>query len=248
MAEFPAFPLWTDAYLGDTTHLTTIEHGAYLLLLIAMWRTPDGTLPDDDAMLARYTKMRGTNWASIAPIIRPFLTKLENGRLTQNRLLDEREFQILRSGKQSKKAKSRWLKNKKTTDAAGYATALPRDMPDACRDDAPLPSPSPSKDSDSSESDIPSNARELVNGHAFDAWYDLFPNKIGKAAAKKAWPAALKRAESFDALVGGLNRYIATKPRDRAWCNPATWLNQDRWLDEPAGSSDGAEFTGMFAK
>ena len=53
MAQFPVLPLWTDAYLGDTTHLTTIEHGAYMLLLMVSWRSPDCRLPDDDAMLAR---------------------------------------------------------------------------------------------------------------------------------------------------------------------------------------------------
>lgn len=31
-----------------------------------------------------------------------------------------------------------------------------------------------------------------------------------------------------------MQRYIATKPPDRNWCNPATWLNQERWRDEPA--------------
>jgi hypothetical protein len=41
MAEFPALPLWTDAYLGDTRHLSQSEHGAYLLLLITAWRTPN---------------------------------------------------------------------------------------------------------------------------------------------------------------------------------------------------------------
>ena len=43
MAEAPIMPFATDAYIGDTTHLTTIEHGAYLLLLFAMWRTAGGS-------------------------------------------------------------------------------------------------------------------------------------------------------------------------------------------------------------
>jgi uncharacterized protein YdaU (DUF1376 family) len=80
MAEFPAFPLWTDAYLGDTIHLTTIEHGAYLLLLMAMWRN-DGKLPDDDRMLARYARMTQGQWGRVSVTIRAFF-KAYNGTLT----------------------------------------------------------------------------------------------------------------------------------------------------------------------
>ena len=61
VAEFPAFPLWTDAYLADTTELTTQEHGAYFLLLIAMWRA-GGYVPDDDAKLARFTRLTIRQW------------------------------------------------------------------------------------------------------------------------------------------------------------------------------------------
>ena len=67
MAEYPAFPLFTDAYLGDTTHLTTLEHGAYMLLLMTAWRSPTADLPDDDKMLARYAKMNMANWHNTRP-------------------------------------------------------------------------------------------------------------------------------------------------------------------------------------
>ena len=53
MAEFPALALWTDAYLADTRHLSTLEHGAYLLLMMEAWRRPHCDLPDDDRVLAR---------------------------------------------------------------------------------------------------------------------------------------------------------------------------------------------------
>jgi len=52
MSKAPAMPMMIDAYIGDTTHLTTEEHGAYLLLLFAMWRR-DGSVPDNDKDIAR---------------------------------------------------------------------------------------------------------------------------------------------------------------------------------------------------
>jgi len=89
MAEFPALPLWTDAYLGDTTHLTTIEHGAYLLLLMTAWRTRNCTLPDDDRLLARYVRCGPQQWRRLRVILEPFFD-IENGVWSQRRLTDER--------------------------------------------------------------------------------------------------------------------------------------------------------------
>lgn len=88
MAEFPYLPLFTDAYLGDTIHLTTIEHGAYLLLLMTAWRSKGCVLPDDDARLARYARLTPRQWARIRPTLAEFFT-IENGIWSNGRLLDE---------------------------------------------------------------------------------------------------------------------------------------------------------------
>jgi len=88
MAEFPKFPLWTDAYLADTTHLTTIQHGALLLLLITAWRSKTYDLPDDDKQLARFAKMTTQQWVRIKSVIAPFWN-VEKGRWSNNRMLDE---------------------------------------------------------------------------------------------------------------------------------------------------------------
>lgn len=104
MAEFPAMPLWTDAYLGDTRHLSTFEHGAYLLLLIVAWRSPDGALPDDDRLLARYAGCTRGQWAKIGPTIRAFFN-VENGQLLQSRLIDERK--VVKSRRESQIANGR---------------------------------------------------------------------------------------------------------------------------------------------
>jgi hypothetical protein len=46
--------------------------------------------------------------------------------------------------------------------------------------------------------------------------------------------AFAKVAGEVDAIVEGLHRYISAKPPDRSWLNPATFLNQRRWEDQPA--------------
>jgi hypothetical protein len=49
-------------------------------------------------------------------------------------------------------------------------------------------------------------------------------------------------------LLAALRRYVDTKPPDRHWCNPATWLNQGRWDDEPAPSPRGRGIVGALQK
>lgn len=66
----------------------------------------------------------------------------------------------------------------------------------------------------------------------FDEWWKSYPHKIGKGAADKAYHKALKKAQAHE-LLDGIEKYKKSKPPDRAWCNPATWLNQERWKDEP---------------
>ena len=133
MAEFPALPLWTDALLGDTTHLNTLEFGAYMKLLIASWRTPKCDLPFDDKLIARYAGLSPAQWKGMRSIILQFFTKkwrFGEWRLHQKRLRKERKYVLQRSIVQSKRAKARWLKNNKTRNAEA--------MPETCH---PTPTP-----------------------------------------------------------------------------------------------------------
>lgn len=66
----------------------------------------------------------------------------------------------------------------------------------------------------------------------FEKFWAVFPSKVGKLAAKSAFAKARRRVD-FETIMAAVERY-ARKTDDRPWCNPATWLNQGRWEDEPA--------------
>ena len=50
-------PLHIAEFIADTTHLTAAQGWAYINMLCAMWRSDDGTLPNDAATLARVGKV-----------------------------------------------------------------------------------------------------------------------------------------------------------------------------------------------
>ena len=85
MAEFPSMPLWTDAFIADTTHLNSAETGAYMMLLICMWRS-GGYIPTEDKKLSRFARCTPAQWKRIKPIIMEFLIIDERG-ITQKNLL-----------------------------------------------------------------------------------------------------------------------------------------------------------------
>lgn len=134
MADYPALPLWTDAYLADTRHLTTEQHGAYLLILMEMWRRPDCALPLDHAFLIRVTGVSSRKWPLVWRALSPLFQKGKT-KFQQKRLTKERNFVEEKSNKNSRAARARWLKSKEKPDANA--------MPNACQTDAPTPTPTP---------------------------------------------------------------------------------------------------------
>lgn len=118
MAEFPGFTIWTDAYLADTGHLSMAEHGGYLKLLIAMWRS-GGYLPNDDRKLARFASATEKDWLKVKPALMEFFTEVD-GQITQGRLLDELEKARTRSFKASQNARSKYRKSLDTTPAPAH--------------------------------------------------------------------------------------------------------------------------------
>lgn len=66
----PWMPLYVGDYLGDTGHLTTAQHGAYLLLMMHYWRK--GELPDDDRQLAKITKLPLRTWRDYRATLQDF--------------------------------------------------------------------------------------------------------------------------------------------------------------------------------
>jgi hypothetical protein len=70
----------------------------------------------------------------------------------------------------------------------------------------------------------------------FDQFWEVYPNKVGEPAARKAFSKAASRATVAE-IIRGASEYAA-KSDDRQWCNPAKWLSEDRWKDQPAKPPD----------
>ena len=70
----------------------------------------------------------------------------------------------------------------------------------------------------------------------FDRFWEAYPRKVGKEAARKAF-------ERVEVPVGVLVDAISVQRKSAQWQkeggryipNPANWLNQRRWEDQPPG-------------
>lgn len=123
MADFPALPLWTDAFLADTNNLSTEETGAYLLLLMSAWRTSTCTLPDNDIQLARMARVGRKKWARIRPVMMQFFD-VSDGVWYQKRLLKERDRVAKKRNKCVDAANRRWNRSNVPFASAGKAKTV----------------------------------------------------------------------------------------------------------------------------
>ncbi len=68
---------------------------------------------------------------------------------------------------------------------------------------------------------------------SFDAWWEVYPRKVGKRTARAAYDRARRRATT-EMILDGAVRYRDDPNREKPYtAHPTTWLNRDGWQDEP---------------
>jgi hypothetical protein len=79
-----------------------------------------------------------------------------------------------------------------------------------------------------------------------DHFWPLYPNKVDKLKARKAFVKA-RRGVALADIMGGLKRYVDAHPVDyQYWKGPAAWLTGERWNDQPAKPSHGPVVDGIL--
>lgn len=118
MSRAPYMPVFVDALIGDTTHLSAAEFGAYCLILFATWNNKGQALPDDPKRMARICRVSTTRWVQhLRPALIGFFD-VSDGRLHQKRLEKEWVKATVTIDQKTRAAEAKWRKEKKTEDAA----------------------------------------------------------------------------------------------------------------------------------
>lgn len=74
---------------------------------------------------------------------------------------------------------------------------------------------------------------EMTTDESFQKFWQAYPHRMAKLAARRAFDRAIKVA-TLEVILTGVKNYVASKPEHIAYCHPATWLNGGRWDDCPA--------------
>ena len=102
MSAPPYMRFYPGDYDRDTGHLRgPVEHGAYFMLIKAMWNA-GGKLPADDKKLARLVQCSDKEWASLKEIILPFFKR--RGGIIRHKRIDQELAIYERSSVQASKA------------------------------------------------------------------------------------------------------------------------------------------------
>lgn len=86
-------------------------------------------------------------------------------------------------------------------------------------------------------------------GERFDRFWALYPNKTGKKKARESWEKLKPSEELTETILNAVSKQKLwpkwQKDGGQYIPNPATWLNQGRWEDEPpeGGEDPYAKFT-----
>ena len=193
-------------YRRDTSHLTLLEHGVYRQVLDQYYLN-EKPIDLDTTKLERILNIKTEEEKNaLANVLQDFFVKTKNHYVHKRCDIAIEEYQS-KSEKASKAANIRWAKDKSNSNADAMPT----------------------------NNQEPSTINHITNKPdydiQFDAFWIMYPKKVGKEAARKAW---LKNKPNIDSVIKAVQWQEHSSQWKKGYIpNPATYINQHRWLDEP---------------
>jgi len=228
MSSLPYLKFYAADWLADpkVRTLTLEERGFYLDLLLIMWVQKPGY------KTARNLSVFARNFGISRAKVERILSKIQ-AKLGQSLLVSEDWIESPRLRKEAGRAQDISEKRSEAGKQGGRpkkANAFEGEKPNIVIVEAEA------KVDTKEEPPIAPQGGNLQD-ERFDQFWSAYPKKTGKGAAKKAWakinPSAALLQKILTALEWQTKSEQWTKDRGQFIPNPATYLNQERWEDEP---------------
>ena len=203
-------------YRADTGHLTLLEHGCYHQLLDQYYLNEDPLPLDIDKIFRLLSARTEDEKKAIKNVLKDFFVETEAGFIQRRcdneiKFYHERIDSAVAAGRKSAE---------KRANSNGRSTLVQRAFNQL----------------------ITNNQEPITNNHIdissdFDIFWQEYPKKVGKEAARKSWYKI--RPNLQDVL-----KTLAWQKESKQWFekggqfipNASTYLNQHRFLDEPSVS------------
>lgn len=227
----PYMPMFWGDYWRDTTHLSDAEHVSYLRLISHYWQ--HGCLPQEDSRLARIAGRSDAEWLDMKPMLQAFFKQCWVHARVDRELQKQKLLHDTNADRAKKAAAARWNRNQRVTEnveVSPDAPSIPQASSEQCLSNAIH---SHSHNHNHINKPVRKNiahSPRLVDSFFIEFW-KLYPRRIGKGAAEKAWEKAVDIVPA-EMILDAVKSYVW--PNDSQFIPyPATWLSQNRWQDEP---------------
>jgi uncharacterized protein YdaU (DUF1376 family) len=217
-------PLYVADYMADAGHLSTTEHGAYLLLIMSYWqRGAAFRAPDEQALnvrLANVVRMSNGEWLRAVPVLSEFFqVSIEDGVTWSHKRIESELAKFRAKSLQAKEA--------------GLASAQRRLNGRSTGVQHPSNHTDTDTDTDTKETPIPLSAPKAG---AVDIWFetDFWPKWLRRPDDDLPGPA-LKAARSVAKTVAIRKQIMAAVEAcraDRQEKEPGYRVSARRWLRE----------------
>jgi uncharacterized protein YdaU (DUF1376 family) len=224
-------------YRKDTNHLSTLEHGIYRQLLD--WYYLDETpIPKETQTLIRRLSLYSENdLISLKNVLSDFFELRDDG------------YHQARCDKEI----AEYQRNADKNRANGKLGGRPKKTQWVILGNPNETQIEPNQKATNNHKPITINQEPITNNqkpdktissdcaNRFDEFWQKYPKKVGKEAARKSFLKMVKNQTVFDEVIKSLEWQTKSdqwlKDGGQFIPNPATYLNQGRWQDEPDGKS-----------